>query len=221
MKKPLKTVKTKSASLPAAVTTSDPEPDTATLVPASHAQEGDIATYLVPNARKTDVRQPTLLGMVKFGSLVCEQAIWWSETMDGQRDYYTLAISDAVAKREALKRKETLEPLHKFRLFQFAQREITDPAYVSERSFLQDGTIWWALLWVDCPLDCDNVEEIKYVLVFSPRRPQERWTDRLKDSLEGSLAHFKARQSELEGRLLYNKRRAEQQRAFDADQIPL
>ena len=172
--------------------------------------------------------QPALLGLVKFGELAVSLSLWWQETLDGQRDYYSMTLQDAVKAKQSLQNKEKVEPLARLKLYQFRQNSLDDPDYVSSEPFVHEGRSFWALLWVDVPEDFPDPEKvteqdlkrIQYCLVFSPRRPSEKWESGLKDTLQSAQQHLLARRRELEERKLLKARRVQQEAEFDADEIP-
>jgi hypothetical protein len=204
------------------------KPETSLEAPrTSRESEGDICTVLTANASKVNSRQPVLLGLVKFGELAVSLSLWWQETQNGQRDYYSMTIQDAVKAKELLQRKEQVEPLARLKLYQFRQNSLDDPDYASSAPFVHEGRGFWALLWVEVPDFADqekgteqDLRRMKYYLVFSPHRPQEKWEKGLMDTLQNAQQHLLTRRAELEERKLLKARRVQQQAEFDADELP-
>jgi hypothetical protein len=149
-----------------------------------YEDDGNVKTLLVLNTNRSHSMQPTLRGMVKLGGKIIDIAAWWSETKDATRDYYSLKYQDSVAAKEAWARdKSRVEPMGASKLYQFRQRNESDPAYVSAEPFLVEGVPYWVLLWVVLPEGFPSIEDateddlrmIQYPLCFSRRRPEEKW----------------------------------------------
>ena len=183
--------------------------------------EGDILTELQPNSGKLDVTHPSLVGLVKFGELACSLALWRRDTKDMLRQYYACSVNDAVAQKEAWQRnKEKIEPLHRLKLYEFRQREATDPDFATTEPFIQDGKRWWGMMWVQMP-DSNNVESFRYHLLFSQQRPASAWSNALKEDQSSGAERLKARRKELEGSLFYRQQMAKRQKLQDEDQVPM
>ena len=194
--------------------TSEPETSLLEAPRASRGSEGDICIVLTVNANKVNLMQPALLGLAKFGELTVSLSLWWQETLNGQRDYYSMSIQDAVKAKELLQTKQKVESLAKLKLYQFRQNSLDDPDYVSSEAFLHEGRSFWALLWIDAPdfpdpekLSEEDLKRIQYYLVFSPRRPLEKWEKGLTDTLQNAQQHLLTRRAELEERKLLKARR--------------
>jgi hypothetical protein len=226
MKKEVKAKKQEPSKEPVEVDSSN---QPGALIPVNHVhQEGDIQALLRPNDNKTDQMQPTLLGVAAFAERVMDLALWWQETRDKQRDYYSMDIRDQEKARQAWQqRKERIEPLCRLKLYQFRQRNLEDPDYTSDSCFVYEGRGYWACLWVDVPQDLpglENVTEqdlqrIAHTLVFSSRRPVPKWTPLLKEQSLNAHEHLIARRRELEDRKLLQARRAKAEAAYDEDKI--
>jgi hypothetical protein len=185
----------------------------------------DVRTILVANTDKINNMQPTLRGMVKINGQVIDIAAWWSETKDGLHDYYSLKYQDSVAAKEAwAQNKERVEPLASSKLYQFRQRTDDDPPYVSAEPVLLGEKYWWVMLWVIFPEGFPPLEEateedlcmIQYPLVFSSRRPQEKWQQGLISTVRSAQAHLLERRRELEQHKLLKQRKDD----YDDDDIP-
>jgi hypothetical protein len=171
------------------------------------AQPGDIITELQPNSAKVDLMQPSLVGMVKFGELACTLALWRQDTRDGMRQYYSLSVNDALAQKEAWQRKDKIEPLHRLKLYEFRQREVTDPDFATTEPFVQAGKAWWAMMWVVLPKNPEEVESYRYFLAFSPQRPAGAWSDALRTDQSSSAERLLQRRKELEEQKFFQQRR--------------
>ena len=210
------------------VPASKPEASLIEVPSVSHGNEGDICTLLAVNAGKVNNMQPALLGLVKFGELAVSLSLWWSETLDQTRDFFSMTMQDAVKAKQSLQRKEKVEPLARLKLYQFRKDSLADCDYLSSTPFLHEGRSYWALLWVDVPEDFPepekvteaNLKQIRYYLVFSLHRPSEKWESGLKDTIQSAQQHLLARRRELEERKLLKARQVQQEAEFDADEIP-
>jgi hypothetical protein len=176
-----------------------------------YEEEGNAKTLLVINTNRSHSMQPTLRGMVKLGGKIIDIAAWWSETKDATRDYYSLKYTDSVASKEAWARdKSRVEPMGASKLYQFRARNESDPAYVSAEPFVVEGVPYWVLLWVVLPEGFPSIENateddlrmIQYPLVFSRRRPEEKWQPGLAGTIRSAGEHLLARRRELERRNL-------------------
>ena len=204
------------------------EPETSLIeAPRSRGSDGDICTLLTVNAGKVNDMQPALLGLVKFGELAVSLSLWWQETLNKERDYFSMALQDATKAKELIQKKEKVESLAKLKLYQFKQNSLDDPDYASNEPFVCQGRSFWALLWVDAPefpdpekISEEDLKLVKYNLVFSLRRPVQKWERALQDTLQSAQEHLVARRRELEERKLLKARRVQQQAEFDADEIP-
>ena len=194
--------------------------------PPARAGEGDVATRLSVNSGKTNEMQPTLVGLIKFGDLVVDLSAWWQETLNKQRDYYSLTLRDAGKVKEALQRNEKPEPLSRLKLYQFRQNAPSDPDYISSTPFTHEDRGYWALMWVDIPENFPvepteaDLKRITYHLVFSTRRPSEKWERGITDEVQSAQAHLMARRRELEERKLLQARRVRSELEYEADEIP-
>jgi hypothetical protein len=183
-------------------------------------QQGDITTELQPNQAKVDVMQPSLLGIVKFGQLACSLALWHQETRDHQRQYYKCSVSDAVAQRAAWQRKEKVDPLHRLSLYEFRQRETTDPDFATTEPFIQNGQAWWAMMWVVMP-NPEDVESYRYFMAFSKHRLAGAWSSALRTEQGSSAERLLQRRKELEDSRFFQEQQAKRRQLDDADEIPM
>jgi hypothetical protein len=182
-------------------------------------QPGDIITELQPNSAKVDPMQPSLVGMMKFGELACTLALWRQDTRDGLRQYYSCSVNDAVAQKEAWQRKESIEPLHRLKLYEFRQREATDPDFATTEPFVQDGRAWWAMLWVILPENPEQVEAYRYSMAFSPHRPAGAWSDALRQDQSSGVERLLQRRRELEDGKFFQEQQARRRQLQDEDEI--
>lgn len=70
----------------------------------------DIAEY-TDSLHNPMIPHTIVLGLVKFGQLAVSLSLWWQETLDGQRDYYSMTAQDAVKAKQSLQRKEIFHHL--------------------------------------------------------------------------------------------------------------
>jgi hypothetical protein len=183
------------------------------------ANPGDIITELQPNAAKIDLMQPSLVGLVKFGETACTLALWRQDTRDGTRQYYSCSVNDAAVQKEAWQRKEKIEPLHRLKLYEFRQRDATDPDFATTEVFIQDGKPWWTMMWVLLPEDPLEVEAYRYFLVFSPNRAVIAWSDALRNDQSSGVERLLARRKELEDGKFFQEQQAKRRQLQDEDEI--
>ena len=211
MKQTKKTKETVPSSGRADPLEQPPKTPVVTALEGDYEEEGNAKTLLVVNTNRSHSMQPTLRGMVKLSGKIIDVAAWWSETKDGTRDYYSLKYQDSVAAKEAWARdKSRAEPMGASKLYQFRARNESDPAYVSAEPFVVEGVPYWVLLWVVLPEGFPSLEDateddlrmIQYPLVFSRRRPEEKWQPGLASTIRSAGEHLLARRRELEKRNL-------------------
>jgi hypothetical protein len=115
---------------------------------------------LLTNPNKIDTMQPDIKGVCMLGEREIDLALWLSETRDGSRTYYSVAVNDAVRWREALqaskesrsKDRLKIEPLHKLKLYEFRKSHLNDPDFTTPEAFIEGGSAWWGSPWVPLAL---------------------------------------------------------------------
>ena len=170
--------------------------------------------------------QPALLGSAKFGDLAVGLSLWWQQTRDGQRDYYSMTMQDTEEAREALLNKEKPVPLPRLKLYQFRQKSLDDPDFASSEPFTHEGKDYWALMWVAVPADFPeeaserDLKRIQYALVFSTWRPAEKWEKSLKEFALSAQDFLKARRKELEALKWAQAKKVELEADMYDDKLP-
>jgi hypothetical protein len=188
----------------------------------------DIVIELLANANKIDTFQPDITGTCKLGELEIDLALWLSETRDGTRTYYSLALTDSVRRREALQAakqvknsdKPKIEPLHKLKLYEFRKSHLEDPDFTTPEAFIEGGDTWWGSMWVLLPEDSNDVENIRYFLVFSHAPFRPALTGKSRENAAMGVARLIERRKELEDAAYYVAQQAKRQAILDTDDLP-
>jgi hypothetical protein len=223
MKSPSKSLKT-AAKTNANVPPPPSNPQTS-LIPFEPSPE-DILVEPQPNPNKMDVMQPDLLGSCTFGGIAISLAFWNAQTRDGQRMYYSLALNDTVKQKQAWQEgRKNIEPLHRLKLYEFRKGHASDPDFATTECFIAEGKQWWAFLWVLLPEDPNDVENIRYYLLFSPKRFKPALSDPARENAARNVARLLQRREELDDTAYYKAFQAKQEamrkeQLGDYDDIP-
>jgi hypothetical protein len=192
----------------------------------------DVVIELLTNPNKIDSMQPDITGACLLGKLQIDLALSLSETRDGTRTYYSLSLNDAGRRREvwqawqANKRsnrsgdKPKIEALHKLKLYEFRKSHLNDPDFTTPEAFIEGDAAWWGSMWVLLPENSDDVENIRYFLVFSHTPFRPALTEKSRENAAMGVARLLERRKELENTAYYTAQQAKRNAILDADELP-
>jgi hypothetical protein len=190
----------------------------------------DTLTFsLFPNINKTNELHPDLIGKFSLAGKSYEAASWTRTTLDGQRQYHSVLIYDALGRAAAFRSKTKCQPTAKVKLYESRKRLETDPDFHGPDPFSLGDIIWYAALTVKFSQDPDDLETMSFTMTFK-RQPTlqaaspEALTSlsSLRDRLVERERERKAEQARLEQnkqeQAEFEKRQAEVRAAAGADE---
>jgi hypothetical protein len=140
--------------------------------------------------------------------------------------YYSLTMHDTVKKKQAWQEgRKNIEPLHRLKLYEFRKRHASDPDFATTESFIAEGKPWWASFWVLLPKDATDVENIRFILLFSLKPFKPALSDQARESATRNVARLLQRRKDLEDVGYYKALQAKQEETRkeqlgDDDDIP-
>jgi hypothetical protein len=211
----------KPSNTPASVMDASPVPERCVSLFPYSPESRDVVVELTPNPNKVDIMQPGLLGLCNLGETKVSLALWYSRTRDGQRDYYSAALHDDVKKKEAWQKdRGTIPPLHKLKFYEHRKAHPTDPDFATPECFIEAGSVWWGAMWVVLPEDPDDLDAIRYFIVFSPKPFRPALSEQAKENAADSVARLLERRREMETGAFYKARRGQLDNEDADDEIP-
>jgi hypothetical protein len=215
--KSVKTVVKQSDTLTGVINT--PQPAVCTSLFPYSPGERDIVVELITNPNKIDVMQPSLIGTCNFGGVEVSLALWWARTRDNTRDYYSCACHDAIKKKEAWANdRKTIPPLHKLKFYEFRKVNSNDPDFATPEPFIEGGSSHWGAMWVILPEDPNALDQIQYIVVFSPKPFRPALSAQARENAADGVARLLERRRELEVNAFYKARQT--QLLDDDEEIP-
>jgi hypothetical protein len=213
----MKNVKTeqKSVSKPSSVSTQE-------FVLPYQPLESDIVVELMTNPNKTDVMHPSLIGTCEIGNLTVNLAFWLQETRDGLRNYYSASLHDAARQKDAWQNNRgKVEPAHRLKLYEFRKSQPSDPDFATVEPFIENEITWWSSMWVLLPEDAEDIDNIRYFLVFSHKPFRPAMTEQSRELTAMGVARLLERRKELEDGAFYKAQQAKREAILDKnDNIP-
>lgn len=230
---------TKSATKPAAkpitktatsieqpVAVEQPKPTSQELALPYDPQGDDVLIELMVNPNKIDVMQPDLIGGCTLGALEVDLSLWLATTRDGTRNYYSGSLNDSVRWREARAAskqargdKPKIEPLHRLKFYEFRKSSSQDPDFTTPEPFIEANAVWWGSMWVLLPEDVEDVENIRYFVIFSHNGFRPALTEKAKENTSLSVARLLERRKELENASYYAAQQAKRTAVLDTDRL--
>jgi hypothetical protein len=131
----------------------------------------DTLTFsLFPNINKTNELHPDLTGKFSLAGKSYEAASWTRTTLDGQRQYHSVLIYDALGRAAAFRSKTKCQPIAKVKLYESRKRLETDPDFHGPDPFSLENLVWYATLTVKFSQDPKDLELMGFTMSFS-RQP--------------------------------------------------
>jgi hypothetical protein len=185
------------------------------------SSKNDIVVELLTNPNKVDVMHPTLIGTCEIGNLTVNLAFWLQETRDGLRNYYSASLHDAARQKEAWQNNRgKVEPTHRLKLYEFRKARPSDPDFATVEPFIEDGALWWCSMWVLLPENSEEIDNIRYFLVFSPKPFRPAMTEQSRELAAMGVARLLERRKELEDGAFYKAQQAKREAISDEDGVP-
>src|SRR5271166_1419509 len=127
----------------------------------------NIEFELHPNANKTTDMHPDLTGTFEFDDQTYEFTDWIRRTQDGERDYHSVSIYNAEARKDAFKSKQKIDPLARLKFYEFRKKLATDPDFSTTKEPLRIGAaVLYGNLWVTYNEDPDALEDMTFRVIF-------------------------------------------------------